>query len=105
MNKFIITGLNIPQHHSLFAGINNYIDIPYSINLELRPIDENNKYVIQEDLNNLIRSNEYITILPFSQMDSFIAFQDEFKEFLVEKYPEKILKDQYNFTKLFGKEY
>ena len=105
MNKFIITGLNIPQHYNLFNGINNYIDIPYSINLELRPIDENNKYDIQKDLNNLIRSNEYITILPFSQMDSFIAFQDEFKEFLVEKYPEKILKDQYNFTKLFGDEY
>lgn len=105
MNKFIITGVNIPHHYSVFAGINNYIDIPYSINLELRPIDENNKYVIQEDLHNLIRSNEYITILPFRQMDSFIAFQDEFKEFLVEKYPEKILKDQYNFTKLFGDEY
>lgn len=105
MNKFIITGVNIPQDHSLFAGINNYIDIPYSINLELRPIDENNKYVVQEDLHNLIRSNEYITILPFDQINLFMTFKNEFKEFLVEKYPEKILKDQYNFTKLFGNEY
>lgn len=105
MNKFLITRVNISEHNNL-SGISNYLPIieTLSMDLEIKVVDSlDNNFI--KDLNALIRNGDYISFLPFDQINLFMTFKNEFKEFLVEKYPEKILKDQYNFTKLFGNEY
>lgn len=107
MNKFLITGVNISEYNNL-SGINSNYYLPIresiSMDLEIKVVDSLDNSFIKE-LNALIRSGDYISFLPFNQINLFMSFKNEFKEFLVEKYPEKILKDQYNFTKLFGNEY
>ena len=107
MNKFLITGVNISEYNNL-SGINSNYYLPIresiSMDLEIKVVDSlDNNFI--KDLNALIRNGDYISFLPFDQINLFMTFKNEFKEFLVEKYPEKILKEQRNFTKLFGNEY
>lgn len=100
MNKFLITNINVSHRENYFnSNRMSYIHQPMTINLELSAINLDDESIHQ--LQALTHSGKYVTISACDQMANFLPFRKEFKEFMLEKYPEKILKDPEAFNKLF----
>lgn len=104
MNKFLITQISFaPRQDFHMSG--NYVIMgnpPELITMEMHAIDLGDETM--RKLHNIISAGRPVSINDSEYMDWIEPFKAEFKEFLVEKHPEKILKDQAGFNKLFGVE-
>lgn len=100
MNKFLITNINVSHRENYFTSNSmSYRHQPMSINLELSSVNLDDEAIHQ--LHELTHSGKYVSISSFNQIDNLLPFKKEFKEFMLEKYPEKILKNPEEFNRLF----
>lgn len=105
-NAFIIkeARTNIHSHDSIFSyhggGYGyNCMSAPLSITLELYPCGSTEEDILSS-ISSIIHAGKEITI---SDYNAYVdPFKEEFKQFLLERYPEKIMKNQQGFKQLFG---
>lgn len=94
MNKFIVTDFSVSQDYNI-----DYFDNNLKFKLELMP------YVKDDDMSHTLRNisaGRLITILTDEYNEWFEPFADEFKQFLIDNYPDKIVKDSVGFKRIFG---
>ncbi len=101
MNKFLINNINVSYRENHFSSMyNNYMTQPIVIHLELSSINLNDDDI--KKLYDLSNSGGYVNVSRYESLDILKPFKDEFKEFLMEKYPEKILKNPEGFDRLLS---
>lgn len=104
--KFIIQNVSVSYEHSNYLQMDGSIE-PFSrefrmsqtkvISLELLTDSD-----IDSDMSCFINAGNLISICDPEYIEGFESFKKEFKEFLLEKYPEKIIREQTKFNKIFG---
>ena len=103
MNKFVVTGLTVVRDDSPFSFDSYNMNFtPTTITLELSPCNITSESVKQ--LFKTLQSGNLITINSAEYVNTVKPFKKEFKEFIMERYPEVIIKDNHGFNELFKEE-
>lgn len=68
--------------------------------LELQCIDFNDRDI--EKFTHLLKYNRVVAVDEYNVISAMSKFKDEFHEFMMEKHPDKILKNSESFRFLFG---
>lgn len=99
MNKFIITSINpVDNYFGLDSTICNH---PLVFELTLRPVEIDNKSL--EKLHDIIKDRRVVTLNDSEYAHFMEPFKDEFIQFMMEKYPDKILSNPESWDMLKGK--
>lgn len=97
IQKFIISHISVEINNG-----NYYMDdnLAGTITLELLPfrIEDMDYELFMSSINH----NKPIIIADSHYIDTVEPFKDEFEQFLMERYPEKVLANQQGFNKMFG---
>jgi hypothetical protein len=102
MNKFIVKSIAITNNYDFsinYQSLNAHYPT-CSFNLEIFPYG-----AFDDSVSKLLKSIQEGMIIGIDTDDYakwVNPFKDEFKQFLITNYPEKIMMDQEGFTKLFG---
>jgi len=99
MNKFLISNIEFEDAFN-FGGNSFHGSNSPNIRLELRSVEFNNADI--KKLSNIMKSNRTISLNDTAYNNWVEPFKNEFKEFLLDKHPEKILLDVKGFEQLFG---
>lgn len=102
--KFIVQGISIDKCRKYHTDNNMYVmsneNDTWAISMSVIPYNQDEN--IMDTFFSAVNNGRIITM---SDQDDYIKhFKEEFKVFLLERYPEKIISEQKNFDQLFGEE-
>lgn len=101
--RFLVKGLSIDKERNYYTASQQHCAMSeelWSISMNVIPYnsDENAADLFLS----VVNCGRIITLTDYE--DYVEPFKEEFKEFLLERYPEKIMSNQTNFNQLFGDE-
>lgn len=98
MNSFFIQNINVSTENIGYQQLG--VDTQYNIALDITPAYNDNTDATIQKLFSL--PGQTISIIKENQFKWLTMYTDEFKEFLLKQYPEKVLSDRESFDALFG---
>jgi len=104
-NTFMVRNITINSEHNFFGlekdDFGPTKSMSHIVSLDLHPY-----YVDNNSLDKLLTSvhDGKLVIVDTPECFEWVTeFKDEFREFMLERYPEKVLKNSHLFTKVVGK--